>query len=648
MSDSRSGPSGRWTGDPRWAGLDEQILDDTEFPAGAAGDADEAERDLAALRRDADGRDNAQSILNRRRTRDRPGAGEEGVADTEDEGGFDSDDERVVDAGDERVPASGADGGLDTDDDGGLDEGALFDDDDDAEDDEDDPERDDEDDLDLGSGSGSGSGDRQATQVDVLGERARVSDRDPDLADRFAEVTDELIQRWPEARVDPTLSRIRMLCDLLGDPQAAVPAIHLTGTNGKTSTARMTETLLRGLGLRTGTYTSPHLQDVRERILLDGRPVSIARFVELYEEIEPYLALVDARSENPVSFFEALTTMGFAAFADAPVDVAVLEVGLGGTWDATNVADARVAVLTHIGVDHAHLLGDTAVKVAAEKVGIIKPGAIVVSARQDPDVLAVVRTHVEQVGAQLLQAGEDFDVTSRQVAVGGQLLSLRTAAASYDDVFLPMHGAHQADNAACALAAAEAFFGGGQRPLRAEAVTAAFAAVSSPARLELVAQRPAVVLDAAHNPDGARAAAAGVRESFGFQRVVGVVGVMADKDVAGVLSELAGTLDEVVLTQNSTSRAMPAGELAQVAAGFWPAQRLHVEPDLGAAIALGRALASAGPGGGGAPGPVGGAPDGLPPRAGIGPGPAGVLVTGSVVTAGQARTLLARSQPGGS
>lgn len=658
MTDSRSGPAGRWGGDPSWGGLDEQILDDSEYPEGEAGDAAEHERDLVDRRREMDGRlhgtddpDNRPDPAPNEVRPAQPEAGAPGPTPDADAGPTPG--ARTASASGTalsapvRLDPELAAVVLDTEDDGGLDEGALPD---------DDPDGDPDDDADDGSDGVDAAGDQADEEVaaslagetgppgaavDVIAELARLTRADPELAERFAEITAELVDRWPEARVDPTLSRIRLLCELLGDPQASVPAIHLTGTNGKTSTARMTETLLRGLGLRTGTYTSPHLQDVRERILLDGRPIGIRRFVEVFDEVEPYLALVDSRSENPVSFFEALTALGFAAFADAPVDVAVLEVGLGGTWDATNVADARVAVLTRVAVDHAHLLGDTPAQIAIEKVGVIKPGAIVVSARQDDDVLAVIEARVAEVGATLRLAGRDFDVESRQVAVGGQLLTLRGSAATYPDVFLPLHGAHQAENAACALVAAEAFFGGGRRPLRSAAVTEAFAQVSSPGRLELVARAPAVVLDAAHNPAGARAIARTLRESFGFDRVVGVLGVMADKDVAGVLAALGGVLDEVVLSQNATTRAMPAHDLARLAADVWPADRVHVEADLATAITLGRRLADA-PRAQAAPEVA----DRSAPESGVGAGPVGVLVSGSVVTVGEARTILRRALPG--
>ena len=456
---------------------------------------------------------------------------------------------------------------------------------------------------------------------------AEVDDEDVDeIPDRYLEVDAELQARWPEARIDPSLERIRLFCDLLGEPQHAVPVIHLTGTNGKTSTARMTETLLRGLGLRTGTFTSPHLQESRERIAIDGRPLSRRRFIEIYDEVAPYLALVDERAGHRMSFFEAITGMAFAAFADAPVDAVVLEVGLGGTWDATNVADGRVAVLTHIDVDHARLLGNTPAQIATEKVGIIKPGALVVSAVQLPEVDAVIDARVAEMGATLYQAGRDFDVTSRTVAVGGQLISVRGVATRYPDLFLPLYGAHQAENAACALVAVEAFFGGGTRALPADAVNEAFGAMTSPGRLETVAHQPTVLLDAAHNPDGARATAAALRESFTFARLVGVLAVMADKDAAGILAPFADLLDEVVVTENSTERAMPAGLLTDIAETVWPASAVHTVPDLADAIAVARRLAVEGE-------PVRELPGGYPATP-------GVLLTGSVVTVGQARQLL--------
>src|SRR6187549_2264167 len=295
-----------------------------------------------------------------------------------------------------------------------------------------------------------------------------------------AEIVATLTSRWPEHRVAPGLGRIRALTELLGDPQRAYPVIHLTGTNGKGSTAAMIESLLRADGLRTGRFTSPHVMNVTERITIDGQPISDERFDEVWREIAPYVALVDERKIDGVSmtFFEIITAMAYAAFADAPVDVAVVEVGLGGTWDATNVVDAAVAVVLPVAVDHAHLLGDDPVTIAGEKAGIIKPGSVAVVAEQLPDVADVGRDRAQDVGATLVREGVDFGVVTRSPAVGGQLVSIQTPRARYDEVFLPLYGAHQAQNAAVALTAVEAFLG--SEPLEAEIVHGAFAEVTSP------------------------------------------------------------------------------------------------------------------------------------------------------------------------
>ncbi|GAA3064104.1 hypothetical protein GCM10020000_54640 [Streptomyces olivoverticillatus] len=345
------------------------------------------------------------------------------------------------------------------------------------------------------------------------------------------------------------------LMDILGQPQRSYPSIHITGTNGKTSTARMIEALLAAFDLRTGRYTSPHVQSVTERISLDGAPISAERFIETYRDIEPYVRMVDEREDYRLSFFEVLTGMAFAAFADAPVDVAVVEVGMGGTWDATNVVDGTVAVITPIALDHTDRLGETPGDIATEKSGIIKPDATVVLAQQPVDAAQVVLKHSVEVDATVAREGMEYGVTGREVAVGGQLLTLRGLGGEYPEVFLPLYGAHQAHNAAVALAAVEAFFGIGSqhaRTLDIDTVRRAFASVSSPGWLEVVRSSPTVVLDAAHNPAGARAAAEGVTEAFGFSRLVGVVGTSADKDVRGLLEAFEPIFAEIVVTRNST------------------------------------------------------------------------------------------------
>src|SRR4051794_38905009 len=457
----------------------------------------------------------------------------------------------------------------------------------------------------------------------------RVSGTSPDGRTtehgELGRVEKALLARWPESRLEPSLSRISALMDLLGSPQRAYPVVHVAGTNGKTTTARMVDELLRGFGLRVGRFTSPHLQSIRERIVLDGEPVSADRFVETYEDISPYIDLVDAGGEIPMSFFEVMVGMAYALFADAPVDVAVIEVGMGGSWDATNVVDARVAVVTPVAMDHAEYLGPDVGTIAGEKAGIIKRDSIAIVAHQQPAALDSLVRRVVEVEATLAREGTEFGVLERKVAVGGQQLRLQGLGGEYEEVFLPLFGAHQAQNAVTALAAVEAFLGAGAAtgPIYQGTVRGAFAAVSSPGRLERVRTSPTVLVDAAHNPAGMAATVAAIRESFDFTRLVGVVGAVRGKDVEGMLRELEGVCAELVVTQNGSPRAMPADELGALAVDVFGADRVSVSPRLPEALTEAIELAEAGP------------DDAL--------GGSGVLVTGSVITAGEARTLLARS-----
>ncbi|RKS73827.1 dihydrofolate synthase/folylpolyglutamate synthase [Motilibacter peucedani] len=442
-----------------------------------------------------------------------------------------------------------------------------------------------------------------------------------ELAARLAEVELAILARAPEHDIVPSLDRIRAVVELLGDPQRAYPVVHLTGTNGKTSTTRMVDELLRAFGMRTGRFTSPHLHSPRERISIEGKPISAEKFVAAYDDVAPYLELVDARGGHRLTFFETFVAMAYAAFADAPVDVAVVEVGMGGAWDATNVADGQVAVITPVAIDHTRYLGETEVEIAAEKSGIIKPGALAVLAQQDLDVAEVLMRKASEVGATVAREGLEFGVLSRQPAVGGQLVSLRGLGGDYEDLFLPLFGAHQAQNAAVALAAVEGFLGGGQGQLDIEAVRAGFAAVTSPGRLEVARRSPTVLLDAAHNPAGALATAEALRDSFTFSRLIGVLGVMGDKDARGLLEAFEPVLDEVVVTAARTERAMPVDELAALAVDVFGADRVEVTPELDAAIDTAVALAEQDTELGGV----------------------GVLVTGSIVTVAQARGLLGRT-----
>ncbi|GGU41512.1 bifunctional tetrahydrofolate synthase/dihydrofolate synthase [Streptomyces lavendofoliae] len=446
---------------------------------------------------------------------------------------------------------------------------------------------------------------------------------DPEVDQALRAVEQELATRWGETKLEPSVSRIAALMDVLGEPQRAYPSIHITGTNGKTSTARMIEALLGAFDLRTGRYTSPHVQSITERISLDGAPISHERFIETYQDIKPYVEMVDGSQEYRLSFFEVLTGMAYAAFADAPVDVAVVEVGMGGSWDATNVIDGDVAVITPIDLDHTDRLGSTPAEIAGEKSGIIKQGATVILSQQPVDAAQVMLKKAVEVDATVAREGMEFGVVSREVAVGGQLLTLRGLGGEYEEIFLPLYGAHQAHNAAVALAAVEAFFGVGAqeaRTLDVDRIRGAFAAVASPGRLEVVRRSPTVVLDAAHNPAGARATAEGISEAFGFSRLVGVVGTSGDKDVRGLLEAFEPIFAEVVVTQNSSHRAMDADELAAIAVEVFGDDRVVVEPRLDDALEAAITLAEE-----------------ESEFAG-----AGVLVTGSVITVGEARLLLGK------
>ncbi len=427
-----------------------------------------------------------------------------------------------------------------------------------------------------------------------------------------------LAGRFPsEDRMVPDLDRIRALVDLLGLPNRAYPSIHLTGTNGKTSTARMVDSLLQAFGLRTGRYTSPHLDRVTERIAIDGQPIGDELFTEVFDELAPYIDLVDQRG-TPMTFFEVLTGMAFAVFADTPVDVAVVEVGLGGLWDATNVVDASTCVVLPIGLDHVPLLGTTLAEIAREKAGIVHEGATVVLSAQQPEAAEVLLRRCAEVGATVAREGLEWGVVDRRPAVGGQVLSLQGLAGRYDELFLPLHGEHQAGNAAAALAAVEAFLGGGQGSLDADAVREGFARVTSPGRLEVVRSSPTVVVDAAHNAHGMAATVAALADGFAFTHLVAVVACLADKDVRTMLEVLEPAVDSIVVTENGSPRALPIDQLRDLAEDVFGEDRVKVEDRLDDALDTAIALVDAESEYGGV----------------------GVLVTGSVVTVGEARTLL--------
>jgi dihydrofolate synthase/folylpolyglutamate synthase len=448
----------------------------------------------------------------------------------------------------------------------------------------------------------------------------REAARNLEVMKRMREVEEAILARAPEHDLQPSLDRIAAVMELLGDPQRTYPVIHLTGTNGKTSTTRIIESVLRELGLKTGRFTSPHLHSMRERIALSGEPISAERFLEAYGDVLPFIEMVDERSVaggGPrMTYFEVLVAVAYAAFADAPIDVAIVEVGLGGSWDATNVADGAVAVVTPVALDHQHFLGPDVESIAVEKSGIIKPDALAVVGVQEPEVAQVLIDRGAEVGARITFEGNDFGLLTREVAVGGQQLSVRGLSGDYTDLFLPLHGMHQAHNTVLAIAAIEAFLGGGEQKLDVEVLREGLARVASPGRLEIVRRSPTVIVDAAHNPAGALALRNALEDSFNFARVVGVVAILKDKDATEMLEILEPVFDHVVVSRTTSPRAMGPDELGELAADIFGEDRVTVVPDLPDALDTAAGLADEGGVGG------------------------GVLATGSVTTAAEVRMLL--------
>ena len=435
---------------------------------------------------------------------------------------------------------------------------------------------------------------------------------------RLAQIVEELNSRWPENKIEPSLDRIRTLLDYLGNPQETFRSIHLAGTNGKTSTSRMIDSLLRSFGIRTGRYTSPHLEDIRERITIDGDLITPEYFIYTYDDIKPYIDLVDANSEHPLSYFEVLTAMAYAAFADAPIDVGVIECGVGGAWDATNVINSDVAVMTPIGLDHQEYLGNTIAEIAHTKAGIFREGKPSVLAHQTREAAEVLIRESAKSESIPLREGLDFALLRRDVAVGGQLLSIQGLGGTYNDIFLPLYGRHQASNAALALVAVEAFLGGGAQQLDINAVRDGFAQASSPGRLEVMRRNPTVIIDAAHNHHGALALREALSEEFAFDRIIAIVAILGDKDVLSFLNELVDIVDEVIVTENTSPRAMPTEELYKIAIDIFENEQVSSASSIARAIELAIDKASH-------------------PTQSI-----GILVTGSVITVGQARALLKR------
>ena len=438
----------------------------------------------------------------------------------------------------------------------------------------------------------------------------------PEDQARIDAIEQALLARWPETRIEPTLERIAALVDILGSPQLTYPTIHIGGTNGKTTTSRMIDSLLFEMGLRTGRFTSPHLESYLERIAINGQSIGAKEMIFSFNDISAYLDLMDSKFEHPISFFEALTALAFVAFAEHPVDVGVIEVGMGGQWDATNVVNADVSVIMPIGLDHTEYLGETLTEIAQTKAGIIKEGGFVVLAQQEPECAIELLKQAALVGADVAREGIEYSVISRSVAVGGQLLTIQGAKEIYTDIFIPLHGKHQASNAAAALVAVEAFFG--DQELDIEAVRAGFANVSSPGRCEIVHRDPTIILDAAHNPHGAAAIADTIQSEFTFDEVIGIIAPMGDKDVRGILLELEQVMDVIIVTANSSPRAMNISELEKYATEIFGSDRVFSAETV--TDAIDKAIR-----------------DSVRP---LSEDTIGILVTGSVVTVGEARAIV--------
>ncbi len=441
--------------------------------------------------------------------------------------------------------------------------------------------------------------------------------------EKFIQIMKVLDAKWPESKIEPSLDRIKALVDILGAPQDTFRSIHIAGTNGKTSTSRMIDSLLQAFELRTGRFTSPHLESPLERISLNGTPITPTFFNYTYNDIASYIDLIDQRSDSngiPLSYFEVMTAIAFAAFADAPIDVAVLEAGMGGEWDATNVVSSDVAVMMPIGLDHQEYLGETIAEIAETKAGIFESGKPVVMAHQEMEAAQVLMRKAAEMEAIPLREGLDFGIEKRSLAVGGQLLTIQGIGGTYEEIFLPLHGRHQGSNAAVALITLEAFLGGGSNALDSDVIREGFANTSSPGRLEIMRRNPTVMIDAAHNAHGAIALSQALAEEFTFDRVIAVVAILGDKDVVKFLNELSKVVDEIIVTRNSSPRAMPIEDLKRIAVDIFEEGAVSAAPSIAAAIQEAVEKASQ-------------------PNVSI-----GVLVTGSVVTAGAARALLKRDK----
>ena len=439
-----------------------------------------------------------------------------------------------------------------------------------------------------------------------------------DDLERLDAIEKALLNRWPETRIAPTLERIAALVDVLGSPQLSYPTIHIAGTNGKTTTTRLIDSLCFELGMRTGRFTSPHLESFLERISINGEPITAEGMIATYNDIALYLDLIDSKMPNKLSFFEAMCALSFVAFAEFPVDVGIFECGMGGEWDSTNVINAAVSVITPIGFDHMEYLGDTLEKIATTKSGIIKEGSFAVLARQEAESAQVLMHKCAEMDATPIREGIEYSVKERAIAVGGQIFSVAGVYGEYNDLFLPLHGAHQAANAATAIAAVEVFTG--ESKLDEGVLRAALASATSPGRCEIVMRKPTIIIDAAHNPHGAVSLRRTLSEEFDFESIIGIVAPMGDKDVDGILEELEAVVSQIIVTRNTSHRAAEIDELKSRALQIFGSERVRAAGNLPEAISQ--------------------AIDQARIENAINDTNTAIVITGSVVTAGEARAIV--------
>ena len=404
---------------------------------------------------------------------------------------------------------------------------------------------------------------------------------------RFDQALRALESRQPELMPGPSLDRIREIVNYLDHPELTYPTIHVTGTNGKTTAARTTAAVACGHGLTSGLFTSPHLRSITERFSVCDVDMTEAEFADAWAYLSPYLDLVDGLGHGPVTYFEAVTALAYVWFADRPVGLGVFEVGMGGSWDATNLIASDVAVLCPIGMDHVAELGPTLADITGEKAGIIKPGKVAIVREQEPAVEQQLLARAAEVGAIAHREVVDWEVDGRGVAVGGQAFSLRGLHATYEDLFVPMFGAFAVHNAAAGVVAVEALTGAA---LDEDTLRASLAEVRSPGRMEVLSRSPLVIVDGAHNPAGAEALTEAMPEFFTWDRLHLVVAVSANKDVPAMVAALAPLADVVHVTRNDSVRSADAIEVAEAFTSLGAA--VHVETSVAAALEAARASAA--------------------------------------------------------